>query len=214
MKRLRQWLGILGITLCVAPIAWTVQSRMNFNGEQDSPTAIQRSLTDNEIVELVASILPPTLGEPNQELLPAPGAGPIFHGFPQRSLRETPAGPGPSIRNPPQMGLHSDVSCFLQDCQGNVVSRIRMSHMGDQYCWMNYVSGGSRADTVTFVVAPAFTNAPLSRLVQQFHPRSASNIAAPLGIPHWYPGQTQGPWVLVVYNNLGDYAVEFFDVVP
>jgi len=107
------------------------------------------------------------------------------------------------------------ISCDILDQNGNFVTRVVAAEIGDAAYFLEYNSGGARANVVDFITVPLFEGSPLDRQFQRFLPAGDdTDILTPFGIPVWAFDATTGPWALIVKNDLGDMAVCRFRVVP
>ena len=105
------------------------------------------------------------------------------------------------------------VSCDVEDSTGTITHTVKWAgYPSAPVYWMRYQPDGSITSTVFFVLKPLFAGSPVSQMVQTYLPNSAAEVLAPFAIPFWQNNLTNGNWVLVVKNNLGQSAKFFFKV--
>ena len=120
----------------------------------------------------------------------------------------------PAFRGPLNRGA---VDCEIWDANGDVVTTVFASQLGDAAYWLQYLSNGTASQKVTFLVVPRFEGSPLAGQAQVFTPNESSefdNISTPFGIPFWGLDLTSGPWLFVVRSDSGQQAACPFTVEP
>jgi hypothetical protein len=107
------------------------------------------------------------------------------------------------------------ISCNILDGRGSFVTTVNTVAIGDRAYFLEYNSGGARANVVEFITIPLFEGSPLDKQLQRYLPAGDdTDIITPFGIPDWAFDATSGPWALIVKNDLGDRAMCLFEVVP
>ena len=107
------------------------------------------------------------------------------------------------------------VQCAVLNNNGQRVTSIPTTEIGDPSFFLKYASGGVFAQQVTFMTVPLFEGSPLTKQVQVFDLPNPddTDITTPFGVPVWALDATTGPWLLIVKNDLGDIARCRFTVV-
>jgi hypothetical protein len=108
------------------------------------------------------------------------------------------------------------VQCAVLNNNGQRVTSIPTTEIGDPSFFLKYASGGVFAQQVTFMTVPLFEGSPLTKQAQVFDLPNPddTDITTPFGVPVWALDATTGPWLLIVKNGLGDIARCRFTVVP
>ncbi len=112
-----------------------------------------------------------------------------------------------------QSSAPSAVGCQVRDPYGNPTTTVEAIQPGEAAYWFRYFSGGAVAQRVTFIAVPLSQTNPLAAQVNVFRPNSATNIETPVSIPYWGGDETSGQWVLIVVNDLNQFAHCLFNVI-